>query len=177
MNKSSFGMLFLCVSFLSVADNKYTASDVYICVLTPFNKLYAGVDIQKTKSQLNASLTCQNEQGEGSIFCSAKETKCIISTIVLNNQSNSNQSRSVVSLFSEVNQTGQQLRIDQSVNDFRQYNFNDKLSSFNIPIGWEVRFFKDKNYQGDYYTRDSGMNNATGFTDSISSMKILKKSH
>ncbi|WP_180763766.1 peptidase inhibitor family I36 protein, partial [Vibrio parahaemolyticus] len=52
---------------------------------------------------------------------------------------------------------------------------NDKMSSWSIPAGWEVRFYEHENYQGRYYTRGSGHGNTDGWNDMISSVKILNK--
>ncbi|AMG31550.1 phospholipase [Grimontia hollisae] len=53
--------------------------------------------------------------------------------------------------------------------------FNDIMSSWEMPSNWEVRFYEHENYQGDYYTRSSMKGNADMFNDKISSIRILKK--
>lgn len=51
---------------------------------------------------------------------------------------------------------------------------NDKMSSWKMPEGWEVRFYEHTNFTGGYYTR-KGDGNADGFNDKISSIRILKR--
>lgn len=159
----------------SFSNNKLLTQNVYVCVLTPFKNMYAGVDVKKTQAQFNSSQSCQDKEGENSIFCTAKEAVCTISTVTLGHRDGNHQGITAIALFNGLDQTGLHLLINESVDDFSMYDFDDKLMSFDIPNGWEVRFFKDKNFQGDYYTRQSGRGNADGFPRSISSMKILRK--
>lgn len=159
----------------SFSKDRLLTQNVYVCVLTPFKRMYAGVDVKKIQAQFNASQSCQDKEGENSIFCSAKEAMCTVSTVTLGHQDSSHQGITAIALFNGLDQTGLRLLINESVDDFSLYNFDDKLMSFDIPNGWEVRFFKDKNFQGDYYTRQSGRGNVDGFPHSISSMKILRK--
>lgn len=55
-------------------------------------------------------------------------------------------------------------------------DFNDIMSSWSIPSGWQVRFYEHSNYTGRYLTRSSGTGNADEFHDVVSSIKILKRS-
>ncbi|WP_369686445.1 hypothetical protein [Photobacterium kishitanii] len=53
------------------------------------------------------------------------------------------------------------------------YNFDNRMSSYDIPSGWTVRFYEGTNYTGGFYTRKGGDGNATGFDNKVSSIKIL----
>lgn len=159
----------------SYPDNREFKESVYVCVLTPFNKMYAGVDVKKTQAQSNASQSCQNKEGSNSIFCTPKDAMCTTATVILSNGDSRHQGVSAIVLFNGFDQTGQHLLVNESIDDFSTYNFDNKIMSFDIPDGWTVRFFKEKNFQGDYYTRSSGKGNADDFPHSISSMKILRK--
>ncbi|MGR6831016.1 anthrax toxin-like adenylyl cyclase domain-containing protein [Aliivibrio wodanis] len=78
-----------------------------------------------------------------------------------------------VQLFEHGDFAGQRITISEDsmfLNDF-----NDILSSFIIPSGWEVRFYENANYQGRYWTRTGSGN--VPVHDTISSIKILKKTN
>lgn len=80
-------------------------------------------------------------------------------------------SSSVVELYEHGGFKGQRIDITSDVPFLS--DFNDKLSSFSIPEGWEVRFFEHADYQGRYWTR-TGTGDIPEH-DVVSSVKILKK--
>ncbi|HDY8011721.1 TPA: anthrax toxin-like adenylyl cyclase domain-containing protein [Vibrio vulnificus] len=78
-----------------------------------------------------------------------------------------------ISLFENYNYSGKVVQITEDVPYLGQVDFNDKLSSFKIPNGWQVVFYEDADYKGKKYTR-SGSGSAP-VNDKISSIKITKK--
>ncbi|HFQ5059157.1 TPA: anthrax toxin-like adenylyl cyclase domain-containing protein [Vibrio vulnificus] len=78
-----------------------------------------------------------------------------------------------ISLFGDYNYSGQTVYVTESVPYLSNFDFNDKLSSFKIPNGWEVIFYEDENYKGRKYTRSG--NGSAPINDKISSIKITKK--
>ncbi|MGL5291496.1 MAG: phosphatidylinositol-specific phospholipase C domain-containing protein [Vibrionaceae bacterium] len=77
-------------------------------------------------------------------------------------------------IFEHSNLQGQSLRVNDDISDLG--NMNDKLSSWSIPDGWEVRFYTDVDFKGDYYTRsyrDGNHGEASEFNDKVRSIKIL----
>ncbi|BCK28020.1 hypothetical protein FG135_09065 [Vibrio cholerae] len=79
-------------------------------------------------------------------------------------------------IYEHMDFRGQSMRICNDIPDLGP--LNNKLSSYKLPKGWQVRFFDGKNYTGGYYTRESNStdNSMTyDFNDKIESIKILKK--
>lgn len=84
---------------------------------------------------------------------------------------NTNKPNCHVVLYEHQNQRGQKQIV---INDTPVLGvFNDKLSSYSIPVGWEVRFYEHENYQGRYWTRTNS--GEIPIHDVISSVKILKR--
>ncbi len=79
-----------------------------------------------------------------------------------------------VVLYDNTNYSGHSVALDRSIPFLGDINFDDKMDSYRIPAGWTVRFYKDANYKGDYYTRTQSEVHSYGFFDSISSVKIFK---
>ncbi|EPA3020694.1 phosphatidylinositol-specific phospholipase C domain-containing protein [Vibrio cholerae] len=75
-------------------------------------------------------------------------------------------------IFEHINNQGSFLEIDSDINFLQE--MNDRMSSWVIPRGWEVRFYEHADFQGKYYTRTHN-GNASDFNDSISSIKILRR--
>ncbi|MUJ29731.1 hypothetical protein GNP73_17320 [Aliivibrio fischeri] len=149
------------------SDNE---SRIYICTLQPFQDIFAEAGITEDIARYKVQRRCEKSQGEDSIFCKSREAKCNQSTIVLGLESNTNKS---LEIYSQSNQMGSSISIEHNEPDLSDYNFDDRMSSYDIPSGWMVRFYEGKNYTGDFYTRKSGEGNAKGFDNKISSIKIL----
>ncbi len=79
-----------------------------------------------------------------------------------------------VILYDNTNYSGHSVALDRSIPSLSDINFDNKMDSYRIPAGWTVRFYKDPNYKGDYYTRTQSEVHAHGFFDSISSVKVFK---
>ena len=92
----------------------------------------------------------------------------LVNNIILQN----NPTPSKFMIFEHMNHKGNNLTITSDISFLD--NWNDKMSSWVIPKGWEVRFYEDANFQGKYYTRTQA-GNADGFNDTISSIKILRQ--
>ncbi|MGL5266771.1 MAG: beta/gamma crystallin-related protein, partial [Plesiomonas shigelloides] len=82
-------------------------------------------------------------------------------------------SKDGVKLFEHGDYQGRSITIDESVSDLSLLNFNDVMSSFDLPDGWEVVFYQHGNFTGKKYTRQ-GRGHAP-INDQISSVKITKK--
>ncbi|AGH73614.1 DUF1028 domain-containing protein [Edwardsiella piscicida] len=78
-------------------------------------------------------------------------------------------------VYADPHQKGESLNILQDISDLSQYNFSERISSFAIPHGWTVRFFEDKNFSGNYYTRVEGDTEASAFDNKARSVRILSR--
>ncbi|MFM5433554.1 hypothetical protein ACET9P_22105 [Aeromonas veronii] len=76
-------------------------------------------------------------------------------------------------VYENYGQAGQAIKISNDIPYLD--SFNDRLSSWNIPKGWEVRFYEHGNFKGTFWTRGPGKGDATAFNDKVSSIKIIKK--
>lgn len=145
-------------------------SRVYVCTLQPFTDVFADVGMSEDIARYKVHQRCEQSQGENSIFCKAKEAKCIKSSLAFDSDSGRHDA---IALYSHKNHRGQSITISHDVPNLNVYNFDDRMSSYYIPTGWTVRFYEGTNYSGGYYTRKGGDENATGFNNKISSIKIL----
>ncbi|WP_063646500.1 beta/gamma crystallin-related protein [Aliivibrio fischeri] len=170
--------IIILTALLSVSSASYAGfnfntgneSRIYICTLQPFKDIFAEAGITEDIARYEVQRRCEKSQGGDSIFCKSREAKCSQSTIVLGIESNGNQS---IEIYSQNNQRGSSVKINHNEPDLNDYNFNDRMSSYDIPSGWTVRFYEGKNYTGGFYTRKGGEGNATGFDNKVSSIKIL----
>ncbi|CAE6891345.1 hypothetical protein ACOMICROBIO_GDFFDHBD_00918 [Vibrio sp. B1REV9] len=80
---------------------------------------------------------------------------------------------SAVKLYSELDQSGEMVQLSANVADLNSFDFGNKLSSYNIPANYRVRFYEGTNFTGRYYTRDAGVTNASHFLDIVNSVEIL----
>ncbi|PSW76641.1 hypothetical protein CTN07_22305 [Photobacterium damselae] len=81
-----------------------------------------------------------------------------------------------VTIFEHDNFQGRAKKIIGDIVDLG--DFNNQMSSYKIPKGWQVRFYEGANFQGGFYTRSSDGWDSTftaGFNDKIKSIKIIKK--
>ncbi|MBQ0532032.1 hypothetical protein SGI36_11190 [Providencia rettgeri] len=62
--------------------------------------------------------------------------------MTLSNGDSCHQRLSAIALFHGFDQTGQYLLVNESIDDFSTYNFDNKIMSLDIPDGWAMRFFK-----------------------------------
>ena len=152
--------------------NNSNSSRVYVCTLQPFRDVFADVGVTEDMARYKVQRRCEKSQGEGSIFCKAKEAKCVESSIFSEGDTGRYKGKGV-SIYSQNYQMGESVKITHDIPNLGDYNFDNKMSSYDIPMGWSVRFYKGVNYSGVYYTRNSGDGNATGFDNQISSIKIL----
>ncbi|EGU36424.1 hypothetical protein VII00023_21362 [Vibrio ichthyoenteri ATCC 700023] len=167
LNKSFILALFICPSLSFAADS------VYLCTLKPFIDSFSEAGRTEEYARLNVRNSCEKQHGEGSIFCRTSEAKCERTYLGSVSVGSGNDASAVI--YKYRHQTGPLLRIDGDIADLSMYRFDDDMSSFSIPRGWRVRFYVDKNYRGDYYTRDHGSFNADGFDDVISSIRIIHR--
>ena len=58
-----------------IPNNNYQHK-VAICILNPFNNIYAEIGINEKISRQRVKEKCEKSLGEDSIFCRAKEAKC-----------------------------------------------------------------------------------------------------
>ncbi|WP_127554781.1 hypothetical protein [Morganella morganii] len=72
---------------------------------------------------------------------------CTTATVILSNGDSRHQGLSAIVLFNGFDQTGQHLLVNESIDDFSTYNFDNKIMSFDIPDGWTVRFSKKKTFR------------------------------
>ncbi len=77
-------------------------------------------------------------------------------------------------IYEDSNFEGRSLSLENNVSFLGDLNFNDILSSFEIPNGWTVRFYEHANFEGGYYTRSAGEHFTNHFNDIISSIKVFK---
>ena len=97
----------------------------------------------------------------------------LVNNIILQNvQNNINKEKFMI--FEHMNYKGNNLTITSDIRALSNYNLNDKISSWVIPNGWEVRFYEHENFHGKYYTRIQ-TGNADDFNDTVSSIKILRR--
>ncbi|WP_394165551.1 beta/gamma crystallin-related protein [Photobacterium piscicola] len=151
-------------------NNGSNSGRVYVCTLQPFRDVFADVGITEDMARYKVQRRCEQSQGEGSIFCKAKEAKCVESSLISEMDTDR---RNGISIYSKHNQRGESVMITHDVPNLRVYNFDNRMSSYDIPIGWKVRFYEGVNYSGGFYTRNSGDANAIGFDNQVSSIKIL----
>ncbi len=144
---------------------------LHVCVLVPFNEIYAQADFTQSMARDRVSRACQDKRGRNSIFCQSDKAVCSISDL---GRSDTTESSCGVKLYSGENQTGREIRVPSNTSDLGHFDFDNQLTSYYIPLGWEVRFYKDRNYSGDFYTRKSGYGSAIEFNKSISSIRILR---
>ncbi len=76
-------------------------------------------------------------------------------------------------IFDEFDYRGEFLNIDSDIAYLDK--MGDRMSSWLIPEGWEVRFYEHPNYQGEYFTANSSSQFGNQFNDRISSVKILQR--
>ena len=175
MFKSLILVVLLCFSAVANANSYFNQSNeipVYVCTIRPFSETFADVGLSEDIARYKVSKRCQLTQGDNSIFCRANKASCIVSSLGRGYPSHNTEG---VAIYADLNQTGQTVRINSDIADLSQYNFNNQMSSFSIPMGWTVRFYDGKHFSGDYYTRTGGYANATGFDNSISSIKVLSR--
>ncbi|EMJ7186209.1 hypothetical protein D8T49_05565 [Vibrio vulnificus] len=167
-NKMILVSFLLFYSYLS-----FGGDSVYVCSLKPFIDSFSEAGRTEEYARLNVRNSCEKQHGEGSIFCRASDAKCELSFLGSSSVDGGNDASVVI--YKYRHQTGPSLRVDDDISDLSMYRFDDDISSFSIPFGWRVRFYVDKNYQGNYYTRDHGSFNAEGFDDTISSIRIIHR--
>ncbi|WP_279151916.1 beta/gamma crystallin-related protein [Photobacterium iliopiscarium] len=153
-------------------NNGSNSGRVYVCTLKPFSDVFADVGVTEDMARYKVQRRCEKSKGEGSIFCKAKEAKCVESSLVSGMDTGRYKSKGV-SIYSQNNQRGESVKITRDVPNLNDYDFDNKMSSYDIPMGWSVRFYEGINYSGVYYTRNSGDANATEFDNQVSSIKIL----
>lgn len=151
-------------------SNGSNSSRVYVCTLQPFHDVFADVGITEDITRYKVQRRCDKSQGEGSIFCKPKEAKCVESSLVSGIETRRNNE---ISIYSQNHKMGTSIMINHDEPNLGKYNFDNRMSSYDIPVGWTVRFYEGANYTGDYYTRKGGEGNATGFDQKVSSIKIL----
>ncbi|PQJ84889.1 immunoglobulin-like domain-containing protein [Aliivibrio sifiae] len=81
---------------------------------------------------------------------------------------------STVKLYAENDQSGEMVQFSSDVADMSVFGFDNKLSSYDIPQGYSVRFFEGLNFTGTYYTRHSSVGNSTVFDNIVKSVKVLQ---
>lgn len=68
------------------------------------------------------------------------------------------------------------LRSDRA--NLKDLSWNDKISSFSIPEGWEITFYKDVGYKGDTFTKTGPVTyyklKPFGWNDEASSIRVYK---
>ncbi|MDD9158020.1 hypothetical protein PVK64_17800 [Aliivibrio sp. S4TY2] len=166
-------MLITLLSFSSISNaafNSNNGQEVYVCTLQPFNDIFADVGITEDIARYKVGKRCEIKQGGNSIFCKPKDASCSVSYLT-----GMSESYKSLTIYSDKFQRGIALNITGNESDLTRHNFNDSMSSFLIPVGWTVRFYENKNYEGGYYTRKNGKGNAQGFDKKISSIQILSK--
>ncbi|OBU32065.1 beta/gamma crystallin-related protein [Photobacterium kishitanii] len=151
-------------------NNGGNNSRVYVCTLQPFRDVFADVGITEDIARYKVKQRCEKSQGENSIFCKAKEAQCVASSLAFGIDTNRNNG---ISIYSSNNQMGTSVNITHDEPNLSIYNFDNRMSSYDIPSGWTVRFYEGTNYTGGFYTRKGGDGNATGFDNKVSSIKIL----
>lgn len=86
----------------------------------------------------------------------------------------SNNPKKMPVIYEHMNQQGGKKYINGDIPSLK--GFNDKMSSWNIPSGWELRFYEHDDYKGRYFTRGTGVGNVDGnWNDIVSSVKVLQK--
>ena len=146
------------------------SSRVYVCTLQPFRDVFADVGVTEDMARYKVQHRCEKSQGDGSIFCKTKEAKCVESSLISGGDMGRHNG---VSIYSQNYQMGASVKITHDIPNLGDYNFDNRMSSYDIPAGWTVRFYEGLNYMSDYYTRKGGEDNATGFDNKVSSIKIL----
>lgn len=175
MKKTIFLIALLACSSSSLAGYNFHSGNehsVYICLLEPFQETFMDAGLTEKYARYKTQLRCEESQGEGSIFCKARNAKCTESSLMLSERGHSAE-RFVI--FSDKFQRGKSISIHHNEPDLSDHNFDDRMSSYRIPSGWTVRFYEGKNYTGNFYTRHSSEANAIGFNNQISSIKILSR--
>ncbi|OLQ88348.1 hypothetical protein BIY22_09290 [Vibrio panuliri] len=169
-NKLKISILFLGLCPLT---HSYAYDSMYICTLKPFTSTFTEAGYTEREARINVQEVCENSYGEGSIFCQRKDATCRASLV---NQPYFPKSTSIgVVIYQGRQLSGASLFVDQDIPDLSVYKFDDTLRSFSIPNGWRVRFYEGKNYTGGYYTRDGGSQDANGFENLVSSVRIISK--
>ncbi|MGF1689356.1 beta/gamma crystallin-related protein [Photobacterium japonica] len=149
-----------------------TQGKVYVCTLQPFQEVFADVGISEDMARYKVKRRCEQSQGEDSIFCRAREAKCITSTLLFDDEPN--EPNHVV-IYSRPHQRGKTVVITHDEPDLADFHFNDAMSSYFIPAHWTVRFYEGKNYTGSFYTRSGGKANAAEFDNTVSSIRVLSR--
>lgn len=165
---------FMLGTLLFLPSLSYGGDFVYVCSLKPFMDTFSQAGRTEAEAKQNVRSSCEKQYGEGSIFCKTSDAKCEGSSLRGSSDSDVSDNASAV-IYQYRHQTGPSLMLSHDISDLSMYKFDDKMSSFSIPRGWRVRFYVDKNFRGDYYTRDHGSYNADGFEDKISSIKIISR--
>ncbi|HIF9329060.1 hypothetical protein A0J47_011730 [Photobacterium damselae subsp. damselae] len=158
---------------VSGSNNGSVNRPVSVCVLNPFTKIFAEAGITEAQARHNVSLACQRDQGSNSIFCEESKARCHQSQIWNGDQTSGNSGELII--YNMRNQAGRTVTITDNIADLSNVQFDNTLESFEIPVGWTVRFYEDKNFSGGYYTRTAGKYNADGFMNKISSIQIMQR--
>ena len=145
---------------------------VYVCTLQPFQDVFADVGISEDMARYKVKRRCEQSQGEDSIFCRAREAKCLTSTLLLDDEPN--EPNHVV-IYSRPHQRGKAVVITHDEPDLADFHFDDAMSSYFIPAHWTVRFYEGKQYTGAFYTRNGGKGNAAEFDNTVSSIRVLSR--
>ncbi|WP_181314699.1 beta/gamma crystallin-related protein [Photobacterium phosphoreum] len=83
---------------------------------------------------------------------------------------------SYVRLYENGYYHGRSMDIVYDIPNFWDFNFNDILSSIEIPSGWTVTLYEDMNYQGKNITVQRNSIWLANFNDRTSSIRIVKDS-
>lgn len=151
----------------TVSKNKYPDFPRRDCLGTLCSVYFAGTN-QLTNSWIeNGKLT--NNLGVVVMDFPGGD---LVDNIILSNDLN-NTTQSSFMIFEHMDYKGYYFNVTSDISVLNNYNWNDKMSSWIIPKGWEVRFYEHENFKGKYYTRTKS-GNANDFNDIVSSIKILR---
>ncbi|MEO1263178.1 MAG: beta/gamma crystallin-related protein [Bacteroidota bacterium] len=77
-------------------------------------------------------------------------------------------------IFEHSNCRGQYAYLNVSRSNFKNYGWNDKVSSIEVPYGWKLVFYEHKDYCGRTFTVYPGTHNFKdyGWNDKVSSVKV-----